>query len=120
MARKTRTSVKDVPDEFLHLKNYEINAVFSHFESNGIQIPAWARFCFVVRRTAKKSYDVTFYENEQEFYVRYSKVLLIANADTTSFLCFARNMDEPWRNFHPPTLIGLDLKTRLRDEYLSN
>jgi hypothetical protein len=113
MARKTRTTIREVNNGFFELKNAEADKVFECLEKDGVTIPEWAKYCLIVTKKVKSTYDVGFFESEQEFYLRYSKVLVINRSPLTNYMTFSKIKN--WSVFLPPTLIGLDLVTRLRN-----
>lgn len=113
MARKTRTTIRDVKNDFFDIKNTEPDKLFEHLSADGVSVPDWSKYCLLVCRKLKKTYDVGFFEDEQEFYVRYSKVLLMTRSDAVQFLTFSKTKN--WGTFFPPTLIGIELKTKLRN-----
>lgn len=85
---------------------------FSTLEKLDIATPTWATMLFLYIREEKPTIDVSFFEDAKDFFLWYSKVLIL-QGDAVRYAAFARD-ESGWQPFSPPTLIGVNLKTKLR------
>lgn len=106
--RKSRVVVKDI-----EVGEVTPSGVFSFLAEFEVNIPSWATSLFFFIRVQNKSADAAFFEDINDFLVWYSKVLL-NRKDDMHVVSFNRDEGKDWVVFVPPTLIGLDLKTRMR------
>jgi hypothetical protein len=112
--RKSRTVVKDISEETYSGLSGDPQHFFSTLDILGIASPAWATAMFVFTRPSRRSLDVSFFEEAQDFFIWYSRVLIDRKEDMR-VASFNRAIGESvWKIFSPPTLIGIDLQTRLR------
>lgn len=111
--RKSRTVVKDIDAANYATIAADFQSVFSLLESLGVVVPAWATSMLVFTRSDKRYLDVSFFDDTKEFFLWYSRVL-IDGADNLRFAAFSREQGKDWKAFVPPTLIGVELRTRLR------
>lgn len=112
--RKSRTVVRDVDVKVSDKTGLNPADIFSSLEKMDIPVPSWAVMMFIFSKEEKKVVDVSFFEDTKEFFLWYSKVLIrsAGSVDLTS-ASFAKEGDS-WKLFVPPTLIGVNLRTKLR------
>lgn len=108
--RKSRTVVSDADEVITDFIN-DHHGAFKLLEKLEIVLPDWAEMLFVFARKDKKRFDVSYFEDAKDFFLWYSKVL-ITQKDLQA-ISFTRK-DAEWLVFVPPTLIGVNLRTRLR------
>jgi len=93
------------------------SGLFEFFKKQDIYVPAWTTMILVFANPFKKTFDVSMFEGAKDFFVWYSKVL-IQGPDGLRTISYAKddvlgNSGE-WKLFVPPTLIGVNFRTRLR------
>lgn len=109
--RKSRVVVKDV-DPSLY-EQFTVESVFPLLEKLEISVPSWAAMLFAFIRTEKQSLDVSFFEEAENFFMWYSRVL-VGRPEDLKLVSLARNPGKDWLPFAPPTLIGVNIRTKLR------
>ncbi len=87
--------------------------LFEKLKLLDIPVPAWADMILVFPNTVKKSLDVSMFEEGKDFFIWYSKVLIKGPGSGKSN-CYAKDDVGDWKIFVPPTLIGVNLRTKLR------
>ena len=111
--RKSRTVVKDIEASLYATIATDFLSVFSLLESLDIAVPAWSKTMLAFTRRDKRYLDVSFFEDSKDFFLWYSRVV-IDRLEGLRFGAFTREHGNEWKMFVPPTLIGVELKTRLR------
>lgn len=107
--RKSRTVVNDVEVHWEDNFGNQPQGVQHLLDNLGIPVPDWVKFMLVSGRD--DALDFSFFEDVGDFYVWYTKTLMRRRAKhTASFQHEAKQ----WTIFVPPTLIGVDLRTKLR------
>ena len=109
--RKSRFTVVD--GEVHAAVKKEPLAIFDLLEGLSLDDPKWAQMALLYVRKSKETIDISFFEEPKEFFLWYSKVLIV-NGDKVFANAFIREDDGTWSPFSPPTLIGVNLKTKLR------
>ena len=110
--RKSRFTLRDVNEVTIAKFDENLNNIFSIMEELDISIPKWAKMLFVF--SVKDKIDVSFFEEINDFFIWYSKVL-IKRKDSMIVSSFKYDdILKQWQLFFPPTLIGVNLETRMR------
>lgn len=78
-----------------------------------ITLPDWAKLALLILRSEHRSLEAVFYEDARDFFLSYTKRAL-KGTNSPDFICFSREQNAVWKHFVPPTLIGTNLKTKLR------
>lgn len=109
--RKSQTIIKG--DNFFEKVPTDIEA-FDKLAEDEVPQPTWGLFCFIAMSFKSRIYKVTFFEDSQEFLISYSKFLLLLNhPEHIKIFCYELK-NTIWHVYYPPTLIGIDLHTKLR------
>jgi len=111
--RKSRIKFAEVGDVVDKLVE-KPEKFFDHLEELSIKIPSWSKLLFIVLMSEKKTMEVAFFEEAKEFFLLYTKKVLRYSPGSVNFICFSCENSDVWKLFTPPTLIGSNLKTRLR------
>jgi hypothetical protein len=84
---------------------------FQSLEQIGTAIPSW---CAVILLAARPEFklDISYFENAADFFLWYSKISL-SREEMERVAAFIQEKNN-WVVFDPPTLIGVDLRTKLR------
>jgi hypothetical protein len=111
--RKSRTVVKEVEIEVADQIGLNPNTLFGQLEKYEIAVPTWATMLFVFARSDRKILDVSFFEDTKDFFLWYSKVLIRRVKDVKA-ASYSKDVTNEWKLFLPPTLIGVNLRTKMR------
>jgi hypothetical protein len=111
--RKSRIKLTEVKEDIFDFVIDSPVKFFSHLDSLRIEIPEWSKVLFLSFKESDLSIEVTFYEDAKDFFLLYTK-RIIKRKKYTTFSCFSREESSDWKQFTPPTLIGVNLKTKLR------
>jgi len=112
--RKSRIKFNDVDEEVLEAIAKNPDSFFNDLEELSIKVPSWSKLLLVVLSVKKKAMEVDFFEEVKEFFLSYTKKVLRYTSTDLNFICFSREQTNDWKLFIPPTLIGTNLKTKLR------
>ena len=111
--RKSRTVAYELDAEIIEWLMGDPHHVFKAIAKLDIAVPSWAQMFFIFTRYDSDKLDVSFFEDAKEFFLWYSKILIRFGDDIHSVSFSSK--DGIWQIFLPPTLIGVSLRTRLRD-----
>ena len=111
--RKSKIKFSELSDKILEVLAAQPDKFFLSLEELAIKVPEWSKLILVALLPNKKSMEVVFFEEAKEFFLSYTKKVL-RHPTTITCLCFSREQSPEFRLFIPPTLIGTNLKTRLR------
>jgi hypothetical protein len=113
--RKSKIKINNVDGAFFATLAAEPSQAIARLESISVSLPEWAKLVLFALRADRQSVEVAFFEDARDFFLAYTKKVLRRPDDQQppEFLCVSREGAD-WRNFVPPTLIGTNLKTRLR------
>jgi len=111
--RKSRVRITDINEGIFEELARDQTKFFDNLDILSINVPKWAAVAFIFMRLDRKSIELTFYEDAKDFFMYYTKRLVRRQGDYR-VACFSREESEDWRPFIPPTLIGVNLKTKLR------
>lgn len=109
--KKSRQIIRDLDEETYVKLITDIHAVFSVMEGIEFHMPSWASMMLYF--VTENSLDVSFFSDQRDYFVWYSKVLIRRN-DDTKVASFQRDEDGKWQLFLPPPIIGVNLHTKLR------
>ena len=112
--RKSKIKIGNIEESFFKL---EPAKAIEQLDSLSITLPEWARLILLVLRAEKQTMEASFYEDARDFFLAYTKkVLRNSNVQSPDFICFSREETGEWKHFIPPTLIGTNLRTKLRKQ----
>lgn len=77
-----------------------------------VPMPSWAKLLFAFCRDGG-SLDVSFFEDATDFFLWYAKVLVRRKDDMVT-ASLQQEVSGHWQVFAPPTLVGVNIRTRLR------
>jgi hypothetical protein len=110
--RKSKIKVGNIDESlFLSFMGEPVRAL-DKLDTLSITLPEWAKLVLLTLRNENFSLEAAFYEDAKDFFLSYTKRLLKAN-NPPDFICFSQEQNG-WKHFVPPTLIGTNLKTKLR------
>lgn len=112
--RKSRIKFTDVDETVLEAIANRPESFFDDLEELSIKVPSWSKLLLVVLAPNKKAMEVGFFEEAKEFFLSYTKKVLRYTTSNLNFICFSREQSDDWKVFVPPTLIGTNLRTKLR------
>lgn len=112
--RKGRFVLNDVDPAIYEQGKKDGSLIFNHFESQELAIPTWATTIFIYVRLDQPKIDISFFEDVKDFFLWYSKVLIAIAGKITNYCFQYDDTLKEWRPFDPPTLIGVNLRTKLR------
>jgi len=112
--KKSRIKFADLDTKLLEDIASTPEFLFDDLEELSVKIPSWSKLLLVVLSIEKKTLEIAFYEEAKEFFLSYTKKVLKYSKKDLTYICFSREESEYWKMFSPPTLIGTNLKTRLR------
>lgn len=112
--RKSRIKLSEINEEIFEAIVNDPPKFFDNLDTLTITIPKWATIAFLFIRIDKMAVELTFYEDAKDFFLYYTKRIVKRQGDY-KVACFSREESEDWRGFIPPTLIGVNLKTKLRE-----
>lgn len=118
--RKSRVTLTDVDDETINdfftgvkLRNIDLLNVF---EALSVPAPNWAKMLMVASQRSRSVISFFLFESSIDFINSYTKMMLIfgESLDVASFAFEETDGKNEWKIYHPPTLIGLNLRTKIR------
>ena len=110
--RKSRVKLTEIDPTIIQSIAKEPIEIFNQLVPLAITMPSWTNIVFFCQDPSKSNLDIMFFEDVQDFFVRYAKMVIRRPAEVNLF-CFI-NKGKGWQSFDPPTLIGANLETRLR------
>lgn len=111
--KKSKIKFTELSEKVLDVLVVQPDKFFITLTELDVKVPEWARLILVALFPKKKTMEVIFFEEAKEFFLSYTKKVL-RFSDSISCLCFSREQSPEWKLFTPPTLIGTNLKTKLR------
>ncbi len=112
--RKSRIKFTDVNEAVLEVLAAKPESFFEGLEELSIKVPSWSQLLLLVLAPRKRAMEVAFFEEAKEFFLSYTKKVLRYTNSDLNFFCFSREQAKDWKMFVPPTLIGTNLRTKLR------
>lgn len=109
--RKSRIKIADIDDRIVVDVEEDPDKFFSNLKNLSVSVPSWAKLTLVVLH--KPALEISFFEDAKTFFLCYTKKVLRNKNPGSILVCFAYENKE-WRSFVPPTLIGTNLKTKVR------
>ena len=107
--RKSRVVITEVDETiFTSVYNTPIS-IFQHFDKLEVPVFNWSAVIFLIMRNGSKL-DISFFEDAKDYFLWYTRVSINSSHRFESFIKDNGN----WIIFTPPTLIGPNLKTKLR------
>lgn len=110
--KKSKMSVAGLEGEDRQIL-FEPNSLFGILQKQKISIPKYASVIMFYSRPEKGSLSILFYENKEEFFGYYTKFLVTSRHPDGIIVCYEKQ-GNVWSVSNPPTLIGLNLETKLR------
>ena len=112
--RKSRVKISAVEEKVLadvgrHPAGFFVKSV----PTLKITVPDWAMFALLILNYARSGLELCFCEDAKDFFLLYTKKSLRNDDNDIEFVCFKRS-EQDWFLFVPPTLIGTNLKTKIR------
>lgn len=89
------------------------SGLFDVMKNYDVALPSWATMILTFANPVRKSWEVAFFEGVKDFFIWYSKVLIKGPEGIKTF-AYAKDESGEWKLFVPPTLIGVNLQTKLR------
>lgn len=111
--RKSRIKLMEINEELFNSIASDMSGLGGHLKSLNIKSPEWSKILLFSLKGEDLSVEVVFYEDAKDFFLFYTKKI-IKQSDDNVIGCFDRVKDGDWKEFAPPTLIGINLKTKLR------
>jgi hypothetical protein len=102
----------DLDSALFELINKDTSTILSLVSKLQIDIPVWAKMCFAFVWLRAPKIDISWFDEAPQFFLWYSKVL-IRSADKIRSASWVRE-ETIWKPFIPPTLMGVELKTKFR------
>lgn len=112
--RKSRIKLTEVELKLLVTVEEDQNKLFKVLEELAVQVPTWSKLILVVLKVHKLTLDVSYFEDARDFFLSYTKKALRNTDPDVKYLTLSREASDDWKPFVPPTLIGTNLKTKLR------
>lgn len=117
--RKSRNIVVDY-DESIHDKMLDTNsnAVLEIMLKLGVSVPSWSKVSVIKIDYDKVKTTVVFFESVTDFLLWHSKKIITEDEENYKILIFVRNEEnnQCWLPLMPPTLIGVGVKTKVRQK----
>ena len=110
--RKCRFIVTDLPAEIYESVVANHRSIFNHLTTLEIALPTWASMLLLLINNTAPKIDIAAFDNNKDFFSWYGKILA-NHPDSFTTATFIVE-DNEWRHFMPPTLIGVNLRTKLR------
>ncbi len=101
--KKLVALIEEDPDKF-----------FSKLKDLSITGPDWSKLTLLTMQPNGPTVEVGFFEDAKAFFLTYTKRTLRNTDPSIKLICFSRERTDEWRSFIPPTLIGTNLKTKVR------
>jgi hypothetical protein len=112
--RKSRTTVAGLTEDDKATLS-EPGHLFQTLEKFHVSVPEYAAVAMVTARPDRGSLSSSFFEDPAEFFLYYTKTLIFKRKPDAIIACFSREPGSTiWAKHDPPTLIGVNLETRLR------
>lgn len=111
--RKSKIKFTELSEKILDGLSAQPDKFFVSLTELDVKVPEWSKLILVALFSKKKVMEVIFFEEAKEFFLSYTKKVLRFSGNVTC-LCFSREQGPEWKLFTPPTLIGTNLKTKLR------
>jgi hypothetical protein len=110
--RKSRNVVRDIEDKLAAQLSVNPTEIIDALKGMDIVVPSWASMVFAFVRETKKLIELSCFEDPKDFFLWYSRVM-ISKPEDMKVVSYSKQ-DDQWKLFLPPTLIGVNLETRLR------
>jgi len=81
---------------------------FSNLKKLAVSLPTWSKH--ILLSFKENCLEIYFFEDTQDFFVFYAKKAI--QQSNLKFISFV--LEDKWKLFIPPTLIGTNLKTKVR------
>lgn len=112
--RKSRTTVAGLTENDKETLS-DPTHLFQTLEKFHVSVPEYAAIAMVTARPDRGSLSSSFFEDPAEFFLHYTKTLVFKRKPEAVIACFSRELGSKiWTKHDPPTLIGVNLETRLR------
>lgn len=113
--RKSKIKFTSINEEVLDEILIDPESLFGNLEEFSIKVPTWSKLLLVIISFQKGILEANFFEDTQDFFVSYTKKMIRYTDSDLEFICYSREQSDDWRLFSPPTLIGTNLITKLRN-----
>jgi hypothetical protein len=115
--RKSKIKIGNVEESFFTSLASDPAKAIEKLDSLSITLPEWARLILLATRPERQMIEASFFEDARDFFLVYTKkVLRNSSGQAPDFICFSQEEDGSWKHFVPPTLIGTNLRTKLRKQ----